>query len=842
MTVAIAVVGREDKPIVCYRMKGDNIGNHLCVGDTITVEGKIKNYNGTVEFDAGCQMTDRKAGSVTKPTDSKKIVDAAFALGENAVLPYFATLTGTVKSIDEPYTDQYKNVTLTMTVQGSSGAKDIICYRMKGDAAATVAVGNTITVTGAIKRFVRDKDGVHEDKIEFDSGCVLESLQKSSSLYVVSEKTEEEMAVSLGSVQARTAETNASKILNEAYALAEGASLSYESTLTGKITSIDSPYNSSYKNISVWIEVAGHADKPILCYRMKGEGADKLAVGDTITVTGTIKNYYGKIEFDTGCTLDNVISGGGEAVVAPEDPKQIVDEAFALAGGASLPYSAKLTGKITSIDTPYDEGYKNITVTIEVEGTNGKKLIECYRLKGTGAESLVVGDTIVVEGIIQRYIKTDSETGNVITDKVEFNGPSLIEVNPEGGSDPLPTATKLYCQAPADWTECYIYTWDAGGAATTGAWPGSLMNNEGDGLWSYEVPEAAANVIFNNGTGTQTDDMAKPTDSKIKYVYDTATWEELNIGGEGDDKDPPATTNEIIDAAYALESGKTLDGTYTLSGEVSSVDTPYDSFYNNITVTIKVPGSEDKPIQCYRLAGEGADTLAVGDYITVTGSLTNYNGKVQFAQGCTLDKVIKGENEAPKAPEDPKQIVDEAYALEGGATLPYTATLTGKITEIVEAYSEDYKNITVKITIEGREDKPIVCYRMKGEGVDALKVDDTITVTGTLKNYVKTDSESGETTSTIEFTPCTLVSVGENNQGGNNGDNSGSNSGDTGSSGNTGNNSGNTDNNSGNTGNTGSSSGDKAPGTGDHSLIAPIIVMMMSVTCLVVLSKKKFYN
>ena len=824
MTVAIAVVGREDKPIVCYRMKGDNIGNHLCVGDTITVEGKIKNYNGTVEFDAGCQMTDRKAGSVTKPTDSKKIVDAAFALGENAVLPYFATLTGTVKSIDEPYTDQYKNVTLTMTVQGSSGAKDIICYRMKGDAAATVAVGNTITVTGAIKRFVRDKDGVHEDKIEFDSGCVLESLQKSSSLYVVSEKTEEEMAVSLGSVQARTAETNASKILNEAYALADGASLSYESTLTGKITSIKDPYNPSFSNISVWMEVAGYADKPILAYRVAGEGAENLLVDDTITVTGIITNYKGTIEFAQGCTLDKVVSGGGTAPVAPEDPKQIVDEAYALAEGTALPYKATLTGVITEIGA-YNEQYGDLTLKILVEG----KEFECYALKGENLLDLEVGDTITVTGTIKNYYG-----------KIEFDKPTLDAVVKGEGTQP--TNSKLYCQAPADWTECYIYTWDAGGAATTGAWPGSLMNNEGDGLWSYEVPEAAANVIFNNGTGTQTDDMAKPTDSKIKYVYDTATWEELNIGGEGDDKDPPATTNEIIDAAYALESGKTLDGTYTLSGEVSSVDTPYDSFYNNITVTIKVPGSEDKPIQCYRLAGEGADTLAVGDYITVTGSLTNYNGKVQFAQGCTLDKVIKGENEAPKAPEDPKQIVDEAYALEGGATLPYTATLTGKITEIVEAYSEDYKNITVKITIEGREDKPIVCYRMKGEGVDTLKVGDTITVTGTLKNYVKTDSESGETTSTIEFTPCTLVSVGENNQGGNNGDNSGSNSGDTGSSGNTGNNSGNTDNNSGNTGNTGSSSGDKAPGTGDHSLIAPIIVMMMSVTCLVVLSKKKFYN
>ena len=178
MTVVMAVEGREDKPIECYRVRGENVGNHLCVGDIITVTGILKNYWGTIEFDTGCQMTDYQPGTVTKPTDPKQIVDAAFALGENEVLPYFATLTGTVKSIDQEYNENYKNVTVTMTVQGTDGPKDIVCYRLKGDSAADVAVGNTITVTGAIKRSVREKDGVREDFVEFDSGCILESPQR----------------------------------------------------------------------------------------------------------------------------------------------------------------------------------------------------------------------------------------------------------------------------------------------------------------------------------------------------------------------------------------------------------------------------------------------------------------------------------------------------------------------------------------------------------------------------------------------------------------------------------------------------------------------------------------
>jgi hypothetical protein len=43
-----------------------------------------------------------------------------------------------------------------------------------------------------------------------------------------------------------------------------------------------------------------------MCYRLSGEGAADLQVGDTITVTGILKNYKGTIEFDAGCVLENV--------------------------------------------------------------------------------------------------------------------------------------------------------------------------------------------------------------------------------------------------------------------------------------------------------------------------------------------------------------------------------------------------------------------------------------------------------------------------------------------------------------------------------------------------------
>ena len=187
------------------------------------------------------------------------------------------------------------------------------------------------------------------------------------------------------------------------------------------------------------------------------------------------------------------------------------------------------------------------------------------------------------------------------------------------------------------------------------------------------------------------------------------------------EKDPA----KIIPEAYALEEYETLPYDSVLTGEIISIDEAYSTQYKNITLTIAVEGYEDQPIICYRLKGTGAENLAVGDVISVFGMIKNYKGDIEFDTGCTLYTL------APA----PEQIVEEAYALEEGAELPYEAILTGKIVSIDEAYSAQYKNITVTMAVEGCEDKPIVCYRMKGEGVENLKAGDTITVAGTIKNY-----------------------------------------------------------------------------------------------------------
>ena len=104
------------------------------------------------------------------------------------------------------------------------------------------------------------------------------------------------------------------------------------------------------------------------------------------------------------------------------------------------------------------------------------------------------------------------------------------------------------------------------------------------------------------------------------------------------------TPEEIVNAVYDLEIGGVLSGghKYTLTGVITSIPSAWSDDYGNITVVIVVGDMTDKPIECFRLKGEGANNLMVGDTITVTGELLKYNnntetGKVEFNAGCTLD-------------------------------------------------------------------------------------------------------------------------------------------------------------------------------------------------------------
>ncbi|MGN0999156.1 MAG: hypothetical protein ACI4PO_06350 [Faecousia sp.] len=189
----------------------------------------------------------------------------------------------------------------------------------------------------------------------------------------------------------------------------------------------------------------------------------------------------------------------------------------------------------------------------------------------------------------------------------------------------------------------------------------------------------------------------------------------------------PSTPKEILDAAYALGTGESLEGTYSLTGVITEINTPYSEQYQNITVTIQVGEYKDQPIQCYRLKGEGADTLAVGDTITVTGQLKNYNGTVEFNSGCTVSDIVKGSNPGGGSGDNGgsgdstgKDIVSISTALAGEKGTVYT--VKGVVNMV------DGKNVYIQDSTGG------ICIYFSSSD-HGIKVTDTIIATGKLDNY-----------------------------------------------------------------------------------------------------------
>ena len=138
----------------------------------------------------------------------------------------------------------------------------------------------------------------------------------------------------------------------------------------------------------------------------------------------------------------------------------------------------------------------------------------------------------------------------------------------------------------------------------------------------------------------QTPDNGSTPDTSISDTTDSSTGDSTDdstgdsTGDETPTPDPAA--GAILQAAYTLESGATMDGTHTLTGVVTNVKSTGEG---EACLTFVVDGYEQYPMYCFWLKGEAAGTLAVGDTITVTGTIKNYNGTVEYDHPNLVDFV-----------------------------------------------------------------------------------------------------------------------------------------------------------------------------------------------------------
>ena len=240
--------------IQCFRLKG---GSELVVGDVITVTGTLKNYKGTVEFDAKCTYSKDLSIEEAK---QEAVLAKAFELGEGEAMTGTQILRGEIVEIPTAYNAEYGNVTVNIKV--GVNEQIVQCFRLKGG--EELVVGDVITVTGNLKNY--------KGTVEFDAKCT----------YVKDQSLED---------------AKAALVLAKAFELGEGEAMNGLQTVTGTITEIPTAYNAEYGNVTVNIQVGEYV---VQCFRLIG--GEELKVGDVITVTGYLKNYKGTVEFDAKST------------------------------------------------------------------------------------------------------------------------------------------------------------------------------------------------------------------------------------------------------------------------------------------------------------------------------------------------------------------------------------------------------------------------------------------------------------------------------------------------------------------------------------------------------------
>lgn len=286
-------------------------------------------------------------------------------------------------------------------------------------------------------------------------------------------------------------------------------------------------------------------------------------------------------------------------------------------------------------------------------------------------------------------------------------------------------------------------------------------------------------------TFTSCEDVPEPYNNP----YDSLKGEEpivVEPTGEGTESSPYNVAG-INAYAASIAEGQTDTKTIYVTGIVCSVD-KFQEKYGEIDYHI-ADDAKGLSSQFYVYGGYGLDgakftsisELSVGDTVTVAGTITNYQGTLEFQYGSKILSLKKGNGSSTETPDvktvgskDTPKTVAEALtainAMEDGATSEEFWFVKGKVVKVTtnQANFEKYGNLNYLISEDGTENNTITVYSGDGlngdkfTGIDALKAGDEVIVYGHIQKFVKNGNMTPEI-STGNY----LVSLNNNGSGNN---------------------------------------------------------------------------
>lgn len=313
-------------------------------------------------------------------------------------------------------------------------------------------------------------------------------------------------------ITVETVEYTQADIVNDAWALEENTPLG-TFTLTGVIKSIDTPYDSGFGNLTVSIIVDGLTEKPMICFRMKGTGAESLMVNDTITVTGTIKNYNGKVEFDSGCTFKDRVVGTSTVSVDANSSKNAT----------------------VTLEDGMTSGLNGATFTFTVSVSDGHELV-----------------SVKVNGVEVNAVE------NIYTGTINGNTIVSVETKEVGAADPVVVATFEFPTSGKtghqDGSPATSYT-DTNNSYT-------LSITDGSNFYT-KANDAKGNGCLKLGTGKKTGSFTLTAPENVKFVVlyvagYKANTASITINGTKYDVSTASNNGEYTAIKVAVPENKTI--------------------------------------------------------------------------------------------------------------------------------------------------------------------------------------------------------------------------------------------------------------------------------------------
>ncbi|MDO5793391.1 MAG: starch-binding protein [Turicibacter sp.] len=170
-----------------------------------------------------------------------------------------------------------------------------------------------------------------------------------------------------------------------------------------------------------------------------------------------------------------------------------------------------------------------------------------------------IGDTVTLT------LTGKGEDGTTVTETYEYKKVDKIENS----------IAKI--KLPSGWSSANIYVYDGSGSTVKeiAKWPGVAMTNEGNGVYSYTLPDGWGDdtqVIFNNGTAqipaAEQDGFSLPTNKIGTYVDGNWTLEDIKTEAEVEVSSSVADGTEFTDVLnVTLNAKNTTEATYSIDGK-----------------------------------------------------------------------------------------------------------------------------------------------------------------------------------------------------------------------------------------------------------------------------------